>query len=296
MARPKKLVLIGLDAPIPHRVLRLVEAGELPTFGRLLAEGVYAENCLVPHPTITPPNWTSIVTGAWAGTHGITCFNVHNPGDPLDEIHQGFTTDDCKAEYIWDAAERGGKNVILMNYPSSWPPTHNGIQVAGAGLSINEWRVGAGFGHHVSIAEDQLFATEEYPLASVIELEPASDWAGIGGLESALEAPIPLQFRDTLHEVVDEKNWWLLVTKGRQGYETVLLAQGPPTRTLKLQAIRIGGLGITAIPNEVFGATGLRIKKKSPLQPTMNVSLANGYFGYIPPPEQFELGGYTTWR
>lgn len=225
MARPKKLVLIGLDAPIPHRVLRLVEAGELPTFGRLLAEGVYAENCLVPHPTITPPNWTSIVTGAWAGTHGITCFNVHNPGDPLDEIHQGFTTEDCRAEYIWDAAERGGKNVILMNYPSSWPPTHNGIQVAGAGLSINEWRFGAGFGHQMSIAEDQLFATEEYPLASVIELEPASNWAGIGGLESALEAPIPLQFRDALHEVVDEKNLWLLVTKGRQGYETALLAR-----------------------------------------------------------------------
>jgi len=33
-----------------------------------------------------------------------------------------------------------------------------------------------------------------------------------------------------------------------------------------------------------------------PLNPTMNVSLANGCEGYIPPPEQFELGGYTTWR
>jgi hypothetical protein len=29
---------------------------------------------------------------------------------------------------------------------------------------------------------------------------------------------------------------------------------------------------------------------------TMNVSLANGCEGYIAPPEQHKLGGYTTWR
>ena len=77
--------------------------------------------------------------------------------------------------------------------------------------------------------------------------------------------------------------------------ETVLLSELPPTRELKLQAIRIGGLGIAAIPCEVFGSTGLAIKDKSPLKPTINIELANGYYGYIPPPEQ-PLGGYTTWR
>ena len=78
--------------------------------------------------------------------------------------------------------------------------------------------------------------------------------------------------------------------------ETILLSEMPPTRELKLQAIRIGPLGITAIPNEVFGVTGLKIKQQSPLRPTINIELANGYFGYIPPPDQFPLGGYTTWR
>jgi neutral ceramidase len=78
--------------------------------------------------------------------------------------------------------------------------------------------------------------------------------------------------------------------------ETILLSELPPTRELKLQAIRIGPLGIAAIPNEVFGLTGLRIKGQSPLRPTINISLANGYFGYVPPPDQFPLGGYTTWR
>jgi len=76
-----------------------------------------------------------------------------------------------------------------------------------------------------------------------------------------------------------------------------------PSRELKLQALRIGdpsagsgqALGITAMPCEVFGITGLKIKARSPLQPTLNLELANGADGYIPPPEQHKLGGYTTW-
>ncbi|MCZ6795649.1 MAG: neutral/alkaline non-lysosomal ceramidase N-terminal domain-containing protein [Planctomycetota bacterium] len=68
-----------------------------------------------------------------------------------------------------------------------------------------------------------------------------------------------------------------------------------PVEKIILQAIRIGDLGITAIPNEVFGVTGLKLKARSPLVPTFNMELANGAAGYIPPPEQHELGGYTTW-
>jgi hypothetical protein len=34
---------------------------------------------------------------------------------------------------------------------------------------------------------------------------------------------------------------------------------------------------------------------QSPLQPLINFELANGAEGYIPPPEQHYLGGYTTW-
>jgi hypothetical protein len=68
-----------------------------------------------------------------------------------------------------------------------------------------------------------------------------------------------------------------------------------PEQELKLQAIRIGDLGFTAIPNEVFALTGLKIKAQSPLPHTVNFYLANGAFGYIPPAELHPLGGYTTW-
>lgn len=68
-----------------------------------------------------------------------------------------------------------------------------------------------------------------------------------------------------------------------------------PARELVLQAMRIGDLGLTAIPAEVYGITGLKLKGQSPLPLTMNLELANGADGYIPPPEQHRLGGYTTW-
>lgn len=77
--------------------------------------------------------------------------------------------------------------------------------------------------------------------------------------------------------------------------EQALWLRDNPTTELVLQAVRIGELGLTAIPNEVFGITGLKLKAQSPLEPLMNLELANGAEGYIPPPEQHYLGGYTTW-
>jgi len=32
------------------------------------------------------------------------------------------------------------------------------------------------------------------------------------------------------------------------------------------------------------------------VKPLFNIGLANGWYGYIPPPEQFRLGAYETWR
>lgn len=68
-----------------------------------------------------------------------------------------------------------------------------------------------------------------------------------------------------------------------------------PTEELILQTLRIGDLGITISPNEVYAITGLKLKARSPFASTFNIELANGASGYIPPPEQHALGGYTTW-
>lgn len=78
--------------------------------------------------------------------------------------------------------------------------------------------------------------------------------------------------------------------------ETTLLAKYPATVKVRLQAIRIGSLGIVSSPCETFTETGLAVKKESPLSQTFTIELANGYNGYLPPPEQHRLGGYETWR
>jgi neutral ceramidase len=78
--------------------------------------------------------------------------------------------------------------------------------------------------------------------------------------------------------------------------ETTLLAKYPRTVKARVQAIRIGDLGIVSSPCETFTETGLAIKRQSPFKPTFTIELANGYNGYLPTPEQHQLGGYETWR
>ncbi|MCE9565709.1 MAG: hypothetical protein K8U57_27105 [Planctomycetes bacterium] len=78
--------------------------------------------------------------------------------------------------------------------------------------------------------------------------------------------------------------------------ETAKLTAYPDTVKVPLQVFRVGDLAIASIPCEVFTEIGLSLKKTSPFKPTCVVSLANGYFGYLPTPAQHALGGYETWR
>tara|TARA_R110002049_G_scaffold27321_2_gene94223 strand:+ start:422101 stop:423549 length:1449 start_codon:yes stop_codon:yes gene_type:complete len=73
------------------------------------------------------------------------------------------------------------------------------------------------------------------------------------------------------------------------------LSKYPSEKTIVLQAIRIGDIGIAAAPCEVFAETGLGIKSASPFRHTFSIELANGYGGYLPTLEQHQLGGYETW-
>lgn len=78
--------------------------------------------------------------------------------------------------------------------------------------------------------------------------------------------------------------------------ETVQLADWPARFKTGVQAIRIGELGIGALPGEPFCQTGLEIKAKSTFKPAMVLGMANDYAGYLPTEEHHALGGYETWR
>ena len=62
---PRKVAVIGLDCAEPNLIKKHISEGHLATFKKFFENGVFAENCLVPYPTVTPPNWASIATGAW---------------------------------------------------------------------------------------------------------------------------------------------------------------------------------------------------------------------------------------
>ncbi|MEZ6055207.1 MAG: LamG-like jellyroll fold domain-containing protein [Planctomycetaceae bacterium] len=76
--------------------------------------------------------------------------------------------------------------------------------------------------------------------------------------------------------------------------EQVILHELKSTEIV-VQALRIGDIVIATTPNETYALTGLKLKLQSPLAKTMVIELANGGDGYIPPPEQHDLGGYNTW-
>ena len=215
MRRPDKLVLIGIDAAVPKFVRRMMDDGELPNLAGLASEGVWAENCLVPFPTVTPPNWTTIVTGAWPGTHGVMGFRIHREGEPLTKTYDGFDSRYCRAERLWEAAERAGKRSIILKYPCSWPPTvREGIQVDGC--HFHECK-------HV-LDLPHLFSTRPEEGMPKIELRPAEGWRNL-----------PATFRRPLEAVLE----FGLILKREIGEGRVVLDEFGPQRA-HLYALVVG--------------------------------------------------------
>lgn len=73
------------------------------------------------------------------------------------------------------------------------------------------------------------------------------------------------------------------------------LAQASPETKFPVQVLRIGDVCIGSSPCETFAETGMEFKKRSPFEKSFMVELAHGYYGYMPTPRHFELGGYETW-
>ena len=59
-----------------------------------------------------------------------------------------------------------------------------------------------------------------------------------------------------------------------------------------VQALRIGDLGIAAVPGELLVELGLDLKARSPFSQTIVIELANDSVGYLPTKQSYEEGGY----
>jgi hypothetical protein len=78
--------------------------------------------------------------------------------------------------------------------------------------------------------------------------------------------------------------------------ETLFMNDYPEKVSIPLQVLKLGDMAIAAVPCEAFAEIGLELKEKGPFEDMFTISLANGYYGYLPTPEQHALGGYETWR
>ena len=231
---PKKVVVIGLDCALTHLIEKHIEEGHLPTFKKLFENGVVTENGLVPYPTVTPPNWATIGTGAWPGTHGIGYFTVHKPGTSPHDANTvaAFSSHRSKAEYLWDALDKIGKKCIVMNFPGSWPSNmKNGIMLGGSGLSISENRDGLfGLDSEFRVCTDQLVTTGVYPVAIRGKFEEAKDWGNIQEMgDDPLEMKFDLGFPSAMEEPAPT-SWFILAREtGDDGYDRVTLS---PTKDM----------------------------------------------------------------
>jgi hypothetical protein len=124
---------------------------------------------------------------------------------------------------------------------------------------------------------------------------PAEIAASLSQLKLCVRKPDPQRIAWAKHVLADPAaktpHRWSRVYAD----ETLHLAEYPEQYRLPVQVLRIGDVGIAALPCEVFAETGLAIKRASPFPHTFTVSVANGYSGYLPPPQQHEWGGYETW-
>lgn len=73
------------------------------------------------------------------------------------------------------------------------------------------------------------------------------------------------------------------------------LANASPQTKAPVQALRIGDICIGTTPCETFAETGMEFRERSPFKKSFMIELAHGYYGYMPTPRHFELGGYETW-
>ena len=125
-----RTLLIGLDSATFTLMDPFVQEGRLPFFRRCLEEGVRAVLRSTPNP-LTPPAWTTLMTGVGPGVHGIYDFGRFRdrPEGPFGTL---ITSNDVRAETIWSMAGRQGRRLICLNFPAMFPVSRlNGLVVPG---------------------------------------------------------------------------------------------------------------------------------------------------------------------
>ena len=79
-----KLIVLGIDGMDPRFTRAMVDEGKMPNTKKLIEMGAARHDLMLlgAMPTITPPMWATLATGAYPMTHGITDYAIGIPGEP----------------------------------------------------------------------------------------------------------------------------------------------------------------------------------------------------------------------
>jgi len=146
--RSGRVVVFGLDGATFDLLLPWIEEGKLPTFDRLLTQGVHG--LLDPAPNLrSAASWTSFYTGKNPGKHGIYEFYDFIPGNYSIRFINGSY---CREPSIWRLLSDQGLRSIVINVPMTYPAEPiNGIFLSGLDAPGTDSR---GFCHPQSILGD----------------------------------------------------------------------------------------------------------------------------------------------
>ncbi|MEE0435719.1 MAG: alkaline phosphatase family protein [Peptococcaceae bacterium] len=125
MALTEKVLMLGVDGMDPALTRKFVDEGKLPNIKKFIEHGAQKHDLklLCTPPTITPPLWTTLATGALPITHGITDFWRQDP-EELDTAGYNLDSRLCTAEALWNVTAEAGMKTLVFHWPgSSWPPT-----------------------------------------------------------------------------------------------------------------------------------------------------------------------------
>ena len=132
----KRAVIIGLDGTPYTLVRRFIEDGTMPRLAELAGRGSLLQMD-TSVPDISSVAWTSFMTGANPGRHGIYGFLDLQPNS-----YKIFfpNSKHIRSATLWDAVGKTGKRSVVINVPSTYPAQPlNGTLIAGfVAVDINK--------------------------------------------------------------------------------------------------------------------------------------------------------------
>lgn len=122
----RKVVVLFLDGGTWTVIEPLLKAGRLPNLNKLIKKGSRA----ILRSTVPPLTsfvWPSLLTGKWAGKHGI--YNFYSL-DEKNNLKLNYESHDTN-KFLWDFLTEKGIRSIFLDIPLTYPPKEiNGIIIS----------------------------------------------------------------------------------------------------------------------------------------------------------------------